>query len=216
MCASAVISPLKQWLDSYAKTRLKMCHTFKHFIHMRYFLLLTNLVIVFVHWVNTGVCCTNPDNVHCFGTIFPNLNFVFVSICAARAVHIQSDQYRSCSTVKQRRAVGATLFTPMGSNQKQHCGSDSVREMTWYLYTRGVRGRMKAKQRWFKVTRELCHEWFYHVRHRVHDGHWTGEFATVSYLTSTLFHSLVPWWHPRRIRSQRTRNGHVANLQELL
>ena len=25
------------------------------------------------------VCCTNPDNVHCFGIIFPNLNFVFAS-----------------------------------------------------------------------------------------------------------------------------------------
>ena len=55
VCASAVISPLWQWLDSYAKTRLKMCHTFKHFIHMQYLLLLTNLVIVFVHWVSTGV-----------------------------------------------------------------------------------------------------------------------------------------------------------------
>ena len=38
---------------------------------------------------------------------------------------------------------------------------------------------MKAKQRWFKVTRELCHEWFHHFRHHVHDGHWSGEFATV-------------------------------------
>ena len=38
---------------------------------------------------------------------------------------------------------------------------------------------MKAKQRWFKVTRELCHEWFHHFRHHVHDGHWTGKFATV-------------------------------------
>ena len=55
VCASAVISPLRQWLDSYAKTRLKMWHTFKHFIHMQYFLLPTNLVIVFVHWVSTGV-----------------------------------------------------------------------------------------------------------------------------------------------------------------
>ena len=55
VCASVVISPLRQWLDSYAKTRLKMLHTFKHFIHMQYFLLLTNLVIVFVHWVGTGV-----------------------------------------------------------------------------------------------------------------------------------------------------------------
>ena len=68
-----------------------MWHTFKHFIHMQYFLLPTNLVIIFVHWVSTVVCCTNPDNVHCFGTIFPNLNFVFASICAARPVHIQSD-----------------------------------------------------------------------------------------------------------------------------
>ena len=55
VCASAVISPLRQWLDSYAKTRLKMWHTFKLFIHMQYFLLPTNLVIVFVHWVSTGV-----------------------------------------------------------------------------------------------------------------------------------------------------------------
>ena len=43
-----------------------------------------------------------------------------------------------------------------------------------------------------------------------------------SHLASTLFHSLVPWWRPRRIRPQiirlrigEVRNGHVANLQEL-
>ena len=55
VCASAVISPLRQWLDSYAKTRLKMWHIFKHFIHMQYFFLMNNLVIIFVHWVSTGV-----------------------------------------------------------------------------------------------------------------------------------------------------------------
>ena len=55
VCASTVILPLRQWLDSYAKSRLKMCHTFRHFIHMQYFLMLTNLVIVFVHWVSTDV-----------------------------------------------------------------------------------------------------------------------------------------------------------------
>ena len=71
MCASVVISPLRQWLDSYAKTRLKMWHTFKHFIHMQYFLLPTNLVIVFVHWVSTVVCCTNPDNVQLFWDYIP-------------------------------------------------------------------------------------------------------------------------------------------------
>ena len=98
VCASAVISPLRQWFDSYAKTRLIMWHTFKHFIHMQYFLLPTNLVIVFVHWVSTGVLY-EPRQCSLFGTIFPNLNFVFASFCAARPVHIQSDQYRSCSTV---------------------------------------------------------------------------------------------------------------------
>ena len=92
VCASAVILPLTQWLDSYAKVRLKMCHTFKHFIHMQYFLLLTNLVIVYVYWVSTGVLYEPPDTVHCYGTIFPNLNSVFASICAASPVHIQSDQ----------------------------------------------------------------------------------------------------------------------------
>ena len=105
VCASVVISPLRQWLDSYAKTRLKMWHIFKHFIHMQYFLLPTNLVIVFVHLVSTVLRCTNPDNFHCFGTIFPNLNFVFAIICAARPVHIQSDQYRSCSTVNKVNIV---------------------------------------------------------------------------------------------------------------
>ena len=79
VCASAVISPLRQWLDSYAKTRLKMCHTFKHFIHKQYSLLLTNLVIVFVHWVSTGVLY-EPRQCSLFWDNIPNLNFVFASI----------------------------------------------------------------------------------------------------------------------------------------
>ena len=115
--------------------------------------------------------CTNPDNVNCFGTIFPNLNLVFASICATRPVHIQSDQYRSCSTVNQQHAVDGEQ--PKTTLWLWVC------EMTWYLDTRRVCGRMKAKQRWFKVTRELCDEWFHHIWRYVHDGHWTGEFATV-------------------------------------
>ena len=97
-CASAAISPLRQWLDSYAKTRLKMWHTFKYFIHMQYFC--CRLILLSSWYIELAlVCCTNPDNIHWFGTIFPNLNFVFASICAARPVHTQSDQYRSCPTV---------------------------------------------------------------------------------------------------------------------
>ena len=98
VCPSALISPLRQWLDSYAKTRWKcvtrssilfICNTFCCWL-----ILLSSLYIELAL-----VCCTNPIIVSCFGTIFPNLNLVFASICDARPVHIQSDQYRSCSTV---------------------------------------------------------------------------------------------------------------------
>ena len=95
------------------------------------------------------VCCTNPDNIYCFGTKFSNLSFVFAPICAACPVHIQSDLYRSFSTVKQ-------LWSSRNDMISKH---------------QGIARRMKTKQLWFKVTRELCHEWFHHVRHHVHDGH---------------------------------------------
>ena len=192
-----------------------MWHIFKHFIHMQCLLLPTNLVIVFVHWVSTVVCCTNPDNVHCFGTIFPNLIFVFASICAARPVLIESDQYRSCSTVNKVNKMTTR------DRCSRHSSRWRVPEITWYLYTRGVRGRMKAKQRWFKVTRELCHEWFHHFRHHVHDGHWTGKFATVIWRLHCFTVSFrgdsaenpAPDNSPQWIGELR--NGHVANLQEL-
>ena len=147
---SAVISPLRQWLDSYAKTRLKMCHTFKHlFICNTFCCWLILLSLSTKLYIELAlVCCTNPNNVNCFGTIFPNLNFVFASIWAARPVHIESDQYRSCSTVIQGPAVGATPSTLIGEQPKTALWL-WVREMTWYLYTKGVCGRMKAKQRWF-------------------------------------------------------------------
>ena len=136
-----------------------MCHTFKHLFICNTFCCRLILLSLSLYIDLALVCCTNPNNVNCLGTIFPNLNFVFASIWAARPVHIESDQYRSCSTVKQGPAVGATPSTPIGEQPKTALWL-WVREITWYLYTRGVRGRMKAKQRWFKVTRELCHECF--------------------------------------------------------
>ena len=134
------------------------------YIHMQHFLLPTNLVIVvFVHWAISGVLY-EPQQCQLFWDYIPEYKLFFASIWAARLVHIESDQYRSCSTVKQGPAVGATPSTPIGEQPKTALWL-WVREITWYLYTRGVRGRMKATQRWFKVTRELCHEWFHHFRH---------------------------------------------------
>ena len=144
-----------------------MCHTSKNFIQMQYFSLLTNLVIVFVHWVTTGVRY-KPRQCSLFCYYILESKPCFASICAARPVHIQSDQYRRCSTVKQRRARGE-------EQPKNSAVALSSRNDMISIFTRGARGRMKAKQRWFKVTRELCREWFHHV----HDGHCTAEFATV-------------------------------------
>ena len=126
VCASAVSSPLRQWLDSYAKTRLKMLHTFQHFIHMQYFLLPTNLVIVFVHCVSTGVLY-EPRQCSVFWDYIPESNFVFASICASRPVHIQSDQYRSCSTVKQRRATKNSAVAMISRNNMIFIYQRSVR-----------------------------------------------------------------------------------------
>ena len=122
VCASAVISPLRQWLDSYAKTRFKMCHTFKHLLICNTFCCRLILLSLSLYIELALVCCTNPNNVNCFGTIFPNLKFVFASIWAASPVHIGSDQYKSCSTNKDPLSV--LLHPPrLGSNQKQRCGS---------------------------------------------------------------------------------------------
>ena len=87
VCASAVILPLRQWLDSHAKTRLKMWHTFKHFIHMQYFLLPTNLVIVFVHWVSTGVLY-EPRQCSLFWDYIPESKLCFcLNLCRPPATY---------------------------------------------------------------------------------------------------------------------------------
>ena len=122
VCASAVISPLRQWLDSYAKTRLKMCHMFKHFIHMHYFLLLTNLVIVSVHWVSTGVLY-EPRQCSLFWDYIPESKLCFcVNLCRPSGPY---------SIRPIQKLLNCQTFIPMGSNHKERC----VREKTWHLYT---------------------------------------------------------------------------------
>ena len=139
--------------------------------------------------------------------------------CLLNSTNTEVAQLSTKST-KWRRAIGAPGIHPDGEQPKTALWL-WVPEITWYLYTRGVRGRMKAKQRWFKVTRELCHEWFHHFRHHVHDGHWTGKFATVIWRLHCFTVSFrgdsaenpVPDNSPQSIGELR--NGHVANLQEL-
>ena len=122
-CASVVISPLRQWLDSYANTRLKMCPTFKHFIHMQYFLLLTNLVNVFVHWVGTGVLY-EPRQVSLFWDYISESKLCFcANLChppgpySIRPIH----KLLNCQTTTR----------PMGSNQTQRSGSEFAK---WHVF----------------------------------------------------------------------------------
>ena len=189
-----------------------MWHTFKHFIHMQYFLLPTNLVIIFVHWVSTVVCCTNPDNVHCFG-LYSRTYTLFLpqsvppAWCIFNPTNTEVAQLPTKSTT-WRRAMDSAGIHPNGEQPNTALWL-WVREITWNLYTGGVHGRIKAKQRWFKVTRELCHEWFHHFWHHVHDGHWTGEFATAIWCLhcfTVSFHGDV-----RRIRPQITRLSQLEN-----
>ena len=53
----------------------------------------------------------------------------------------------------------------------------------------------------------LCHEWFHHVRHHVHDGHCTGEFATVIWRLESSTVSFRGDFHG--IRPQKTRLSQV-------
>ena len=120
VCASAVISPLRQWLDSYAKTRLKMWHTFKHFIHMQYFLLPTNLVIVFVHWVSTGVLY-EPWQCSLFWDYIPESKLCFcLNLCRPPGTYSTIRPIQKLLNCQQRDDA-PQAFIPMGSNQKQGC-----------------------------------------------------------------------------------------------
>ena len=139
-----------------------MCHTFEHFIHMQYFLLPTNLVTVFVHWVSTSVLY-KPWQCSLFWDYIPKCK-----LCCGINLCRPSGPY---SIHPIQKLLNCQTTTRDGEQPKTALWL-WVHEMTRYLYTRGVRGQLKTKQRWFKVTR---HEWFHHV----HDGHWAGEFATV-------------------------------------
>ena len=72
------------------------------------------------------VCCTNPDNVHCFGTIFPNLNFVLPQfVPSARCIFNPTNtEVAQLSTTWPGDDARWELqaFIPMGCNQKQRCG----------------------------------------------------------------------------------------------
>ena len=162
-----------------------MCHMLKHFIHMKYFnrwlVLLSFLYIelALVCWRNTGPPARSPCN---------------PTNC--EVAQLSND------------AVGAARGSPDGEQTKTALWL-WVREITWYLYTRGVRRRMRAKKNAdFKL---LCREWFHRVRHHVHDGHCTGEFAKVIWRLGSFTVSFRGC--PRRIRPKKPRLSQSENSE---
>ena len=176
VCASAVISPLRQWLVSYAKTRFKMCHTFKHLFICNTFCCRLILLSLSLYTELALVCCTNPNNVNCFGTIFPNLNFVFASNLSRPPGPYWIRPIQKLLNCQTRTRCQCYSIHPDWGATKNSAVALGLRNNIISIH---LHGQMKTKQRWFRVTRELSHEWFHHIRHHVHDGHRTGEFATV-------------------------------------
>ena len=119
------------------------------------------------------VCYTNPDNVHFLG-LYSRIWNLFLH---QSAPPVQSPCNPTITEVAQlsNDAVGAARSIPMGSNQKQRCGSEFAK---WHaIYT-----SKECPGEWRQTSADLkllYHKWFHHVRHHVHDGHCTGEFATV-------------------------------------
>ena len=164
-----------------------MCHTFKHVIHVQYFLMLPNLVIVFVHWVSTGVLY-EPRQCSLFWDYIPESKLCcWVNVCRP------PDPY-SIRPIQK-------LFSCQITTRGVCCSKNSA--VTWYLYQMSARtneGKTSLSYSrtvsWMVSSCSASCSWRpldWRIRH--------------SHLTSTLFHSLVPWWRPRRIRPQRTRLG---------
>ena len=132
VCASAVISPLRQWFDSYAKTRLKMCHTFKHLFICNTFCCRLILLSLSLYIKLALVFCKNPDHVNCFGTIFPNLNFVLrQSEPPARS--ILNPTNTEVAQLSNKVPLSVLLHPPRWGATKTALWL-WVREITWYLY----------------------------------------------------------------------------------
>ena len=122
VCASAVISPLREWLDFYTKARLKMWHTFKHSIHMQSLLLLTNLVIVFVYWVSTGVLY-KPRQYSWFWDYISESKLCFsLNLCHPPDTYSIGPIQKLFN--RQITTSGGCCSLVIGSNQKQPCGSE--------------------------------------------------------------------------------------------
>ena len=125
-------------------------HRFKHFIHMQYFLLPTNLVIVFRHWVGTGVLYESRQ-CSLFWDYIPESKLCFcLNLCRPPGTHSIRPIQKLLNCQQRDDAQGRTCGARGATQPGIHPDGEQtktalwlwVREITRYLYTRGVRGRI--------------------------------------------------------------------------
>ena len=220
VCASAIISPLRQWLNSYAKSRLKMCHTFKQFIHMQDCFLLTNLVIVVVHRVSTGVLYEPRQCSFFFWSIFPNLNFVLrQSVPRVRSMFNPTNTEVAQLSNNDARWVllhssrwGATMWLwirEMISIHQRSAATNEDKTTQIYGYSRTVSWMVS-------LDGFIMFGIMFMTATGLENSLQAFDVYTVSQSPSvvTSAENPAPEKSPQSI--EELRNGHVANLQELL
>ena len=173
-----------------------MCHTFKHFIHMQYFLLLTNLVIVFVHWVSTGVLY-KLRQYSLFWDYIPESNFCFcLNLCRSSGPYSirPIQKLLICQTINGARWV----LLPHSSRWRATKNTNSRNDMI-SIHQRSARtneGKSTLLQSYSTTV-----SWMLMVATGLENSPFYVYTASQSF----------PWWRPWRIRTQRTRLSQVEN-----
>ena len=123
VCASAVISPLRQWLDSYAKTRLKMCHPFKQLFIINTFCCRLILLSLSLYIELALVCCTNPNNVN-FWDYIPESKLCFcVNLSRPPGTYWIRPIQKLLNCQTRTRCRCYSIHPDWGSKQEKRCGS---------------------------------------------------------------------------------------------
>ena len=122
VCASAVISPLRQWLDSYAKTRLKMSHTFKHLFKWYTFCCRLILLSLSLYIELALVCCMNNADLKLLENCVMNGFIIFGIMCMTATGLENSPQSFGVYTVSQSRSVVTSAENPAPDNSPQSIG----------------------------------------------------------------------------------------------
>ena len=145
------------------------------------------------------VCCRNPTMVIVWGLYSRTCYLLFVFYQSAPPVQSPCNLMNREVAQLSNDAVGALRLIPMGNNQNQCCGSELAK---WHdiCTSEECVDELRQNNADFKL---LCHEWFHRVRHHVHVGLFTGEFATVIWRIDSFtvsFRGDIP----RRMQTRRT------------